>query len=225
MPQQIRPAPGRARDGDTEQRILEAAQKVFIRRGTAGARMQEIAEEAGVNQALLHYYFRTKDRLATAVFVEAAGRVLPAVLAIVASELPLDQKVERFVATYLDEIRQRPFLPAYIIAELHHHPERLLGAVSGLPDAARPATPAAPPPFRIPLAMLQAQLDAGAAAGELRPMPALHFLVNALGLTIFPFLAQPLLRFAAGMDDAAFDRFLDERKRELPGFIMRGLRA
>ena len=64
----------------SEQRILAAARSVFIRRGTAGARMQEIAEEAGVNQALLHYYFRTKDRLAEAVFAEVAGRLAPAIV-------------------------------------------------------------------------------------------------------------------------------------------------
>lgn len=209
--------PPAARDRDTERRILEAAHAVFMRRGTAGARMQEIAEEAGVNQALLHYYFRTKDRLATAVFLMAVTRVLPAVLAIVASDLPLDAKLERFVATYIDEIRQRPFIPAYIVSELHHHPERLLGAATGALDTA-------PSGFRARLDGLQAQLDAGAAAGELRPMSALQFLVNTLSLTVFPFLAQPLLRFGAGLDDTAFDRLLEERKKELPGFIMRGMR-
>jgi len=59
----IKPS-SQARDGDTEQRILDAAHTVFLRRGTAGARMQEIAKEAAVNSALLHYYFRSKERLA-----------------------------------------------------------------------------------------------------------------------------------------------------------------
>src|SRR5215470_18834221 len=70
----------RRRDGLTEQRILDAAHAVFVRRGTAGARMQEIAREAGVNQALLHYYFRTKDQLARAAFARAAAEFLPAVI-------------------------------------------------------------------------------------------------------------------------------------------------
>src|SRR5262252_672983 len=75
---------GRARrDGDTEQRILDAAHTVFVRRGTAGARMQEIAAEARVNQALLHYYFRTKERLARAAFERAAMQLMPAVVRII----------------------------------------------------------------------------------------------------------------------------------------------
>src|SRR5258705_12114381 len=68
------------RDRDTEQRILDAAHVVFLRRGSAGARTQEIAREAGVNSALLHYYFRTKDRLAQAVFQRAAMQLMPAVI-------------------------------------------------------------------------------------------------------------------------------------------------
>src|SRR4026207_2069133 len=96
-----KPAP-RSRDQDTEQRILAAARTVFLRSGTAGARMQEIAAEAGVNQALLHYYFRSKDRLAEAVFQEAAGRLVPAVLGLLASDSTLEQKVEQVVHLYID---------------------------------------------------------------------------------------------------------------------------
>src|SRR5829696_1324442 len=91
------PAPRAQRDGDTEQRILEAARRVFVQRGTAGARMQEIAEEAGVNQALLHYYFRSKDGLAATVFSEAASRLLPTIVRILGSDESLEGKVERFV--------------------------------------------------------------------------------------------------------------------------------
>src|SRR5215475_13062499 len=94
------PEPRRARarrDGRTEQRILDAAHAVFVRSGTAGARTQEIAKEAGVNSALLHYYFRTKERLAQAVFARAAGQLFPAVLRILGSDAPLDDKVAQVI--------------------------------------------------------------------------------------------------------------------------------
>src|SRR5918992_4628251 len=107
-------------DLDTEQRILEAARVVFIRRGTAGARMQEIAAEAGVNQALLHYYFRSKERLAEAVFGQVAGRILPTVFGILSSDVAIEDKVERIVGVYLDSFSRSPFLPGYILSELHH---------------------------------------------------------------------------------------------------------
>src|SRR6267142_316153 len=101
-PQGARPAPRKAGpapepDRDAEQRILDAAHAVFVRRGTAGARMQEIAAEAGVNQALLHYYFRSKDRLAHAAFERAASQFMPAVIQVLASDEELDAKVTRIV--------------------------------------------------------------------------------------------------------------------------------
>src|SRR3954449_2212338 len=79
------------RDGDTEQRILDAAHSVFVRRGTAGARMQEIAAAAGVNQALLHYYFRNKEQLAQAAFERAAQGFMPAVVQVIASDIGLEE--------------------------------------------------------------------------------------------------------------------------------------
>src|SRR3954469_21716372 len=84
-----------ARDGQSEQRILDAARAVFIRRGTAGARMQEIAREAGVNQALLHYYFRSKEGLSPAVFEQFASRLFPALIQILGGNELLDDKIDR----------------------------------------------------------------------------------------------------------------------------------
>ena len=205
-------------DGDTERRILDAARHVFTRRGTAGARMQEIAEEAGVNQALLHYYFRTKDRLAEAVFREAALRLAPAVGGILGSDLPLEEKIERFVHLYIDTARRNPFLPGYVLAEMHHHPDRIVALAAGL---ARSAPAALAQPL---VARLDAQLRAAAAAGTMRPISPQQFLVNLLGLCVMPFAARPMLTAVLGLDAAAFDRFLDERRAELPAFIIRGLR-
>jgi TetR/AcrR family transcriptional regulator len=84
-PRQLRAARS-SRSADTEQRILDAAHAVFVRRGTAGARMQEIAAEAGVNQALLHYYFRSKEQLARAAFERAGSQLMPAIVRAMGSE-------------------------------------------------------------------------------------------------------------------------------------------
>src|SRR4029078_10382413 len=102
--------PGRAvrtpssRDGETEQKILDAARRVFLRDGTAGTRMQEIAREAGVNQALLHYYFRSKERLSTAVFQQIAGRIFPTIAEVLMGPSSLDEKIARLVATYVETL-------------------------------------------------------------------------------------------------------------------------
>jgi AcrR family transcriptional regulator len=207
-----------ARDGDTEQRILEAAHRVFVRGGTAGARTQEIAAEAGVNSALLHYYFRSKERLAAAVFRRAAGELFPAVTRVLVSDLPLDQKVREVIAIELDRLSRTPYLPAYIISELAYHPERireLLAALTGEQPGALGQTV---------LTTIRAQIRAEVRAGRLRPIGAEPFLVNLLSLCIFPFAAQPMLAALLGLDNESFARFIRDRKRELPEFFMKALR-
>jgi TetR/AcrR family transcriptional regulator len=207
-----------AREPATEQRILEAARAVFLRRGTAGARMQEIAAEAGVNQALLHYYFRTKERLSAAVFQQVASRIFPALAQTLGAGISLDEKVERLIAIYLDNLSQNLFVPGYVISELHYHPERvqqlLSGALGADPKIVMPAL----------LKNLERQINERVRAGTMRPIKAQQFVINLISLCIFPFAARPMLSIVFGMDDAAFMRFIELRKKELPGFFLGALR-
>lgn len=207
------------KDQDTEQRILQAARTVFVRSGTAGARMQEIAEEAGVNQALLHYYFRSKERLSEAVFADTAGRMFPAIIAILGSDASIAEKVDKVVETYLENMLRSPFLPGYIISELHHHPERipkLLGNLAGksFASALEPV-----------LGKLDKQLAAEARRHRMRRISAQQFLANLLSLCVFPFAARPMLCAAFGLDDEGFARFIAARRKELPQFIMNALES
>ena len=210
--------PVKSPDLATEQRILDAARTVFVRRGTAGARMQEIAEEAGVNQALLHYYFRSKDRLAAAVFQQLAERLFPALMQTLGSDLPLDAKIDRVVALYLENLQRSPFLPGYLLSELHHHPERveqLLASVAG-----RSPRDVIPPAF----AKLAMQIDERVKAKTMRPIRPEQFAANLISLCIFPFAARPMLQIVFNMDDAAFAQFIERRATELPEFFRNALR-
>ncbi|MBX6330306.1 MAG: TetR/AcrR family transcriptional regulator [Gemmatimonadaceae bacterium] len=213
-----REAPPPAADGDTEQRILEAAHRVFVRRGTAGARMQEIAAEAGVNHALLHYYFRSKAALARAVFQTVARRLLPPVMAALGSDAPIEEKVEQVIHLEIDHLSQHPFLPAYLIGELHHDPQR----ARELATAALQADPAQVRP-RV-MATLRRQIAEAVRAGTMRPITPEQFTVNLLSLCIFPFAARPMLTTMLGLDQKAYERFIAQRRAELPAFFLRALR-
>jgi TetR/AcrR family transcriptional regulator len=206
------------RDGDTEQRILDAAHVVFVRTGTAGARMQEIAREAGVNSALLHYYFRSKDRLAEAVFHRAAAQLMPAVVGVLVSDRSLPDKVRAIVEIELDRLTRTPYLPAYIISELAHHPERITQLVSAL-TGARPEALG-----RKLLRMVGEQITEAVRAGRMRPIAPEQFMVNLLSLCIFPFAARPMIGALMGLDDKAFARFIRERRDTLPDFFLNALR-
>lgn len=207
-----------ARDGDTEQRILDAAHTVFVRRGTAGARMQEIAEEAGVNKALLHYYFRSKNRLGDAVFRRVATELFSRAGAIFGADDDLDVKVRQIIGLYLDQLAHTPYVPGYIIGELTQHPDRarqLLDAVRQFRDQANA------PDF---IGALARQLRAEARKGHIRAIPVEQFVVNLVSLCIFPFAARPLVATILQLDDRGFGRFVEERKRTLPTFFLNALR-
>jgi TetR/AcrR family transcriptional regulator len=207
-----------SRDRDTEQRILDAAHAVFVRRGTAGARTQEIAKEAGVNSALLHYYFRSKERLADAVFQRAAGELMPTVIRILGSDAELETKVEQVVDVELRQLLKTPYLPGYILSELAHHPERvrqLFSTVTGMTPSEIGARV-----FKV----LGAQINARVRTGRMHPIAPEQLAVNLLALCVFPFAARPMVMALLGLDQAGFNQFIERRRKELAPFFLRALR-
>jgi AcrR family transcriptional regulator len=205
-------------DRGTETRILDAAHAVFLRRGTAGARMQEIAHEAGVNPALLHYYFRSKERLSAAVFQRAAAQLLPAVVRALASQEPLEHKVREVIDVELRQLLATPYLPGYILSELAHRPERVRELVSTLVGKLPEEL------GRNILGTLRTQINAAVRAGDVRPIAPEEFVVNLLSLCIFPFAARPLWSVMLGWDDEGFQRFMARRRRDLPVFFLKAIR-
>jgi TetR/AcrR family transcriptional regulator len=211
-------APPKGQDLDTQTKILEAARRVFTRLGTAGARVQDIAAEARVNQALVHYHFGSKEALAERVFFDAAGGMMRAMRVVADPALTLEELVARFVTAYIDTVRKTPFIPGYILAETTQNPERL--------DALMQRTLGAAPGTLGPMAVerITRLIEAGVAAGTIRPTTTRQLIVNTMALVAFPFVARPILSAVMSLDGASFDEFLDERRRELPGFILSALR-
>jgi AcrR family transcriptional regulator len=206
------------RDSDTERQILDAAHTVFVRHGTAGARMQEIADEAGVNKALLHYYFRSKSRLASAVFQRVAAALFARLGEVLGGEGDLEDKLPRVIALYLDQLSKTPYAPGYILSELNQHPGRarefaeaihVLRARAGVPDL---------------LASVDRQIKARVRAGAMRPIATEQFIANLASLCVFPFAARPMLGAVLGWDDGGFERFIKQRRSALPRFFLDALR-
>lgn len=203
------------KDKQTEERILEAAQRVFVRHGFAGARTQDIADEAGVNRALINYYFRSRDNLAEAVFLRTAGTLFPKLLETMSGTLALEAKIQQVVDLEFDMLEQNPYLPLYLLAELQYHPDQLRSMLQKrLPiGAMREAV----------LKTLQAQLDAEAKAGRIRPILAQDLLIMLLSLIIFPFAASGMIEIMLGFPPADQQVMNARRRTELTGFIMRGI--
>jgi AcrR family transcriptional regulator len=198
-------------DQETRDRILNAAERVFIRKGTASGRTQEIADEAGVNKALVHYYFGTKAALADGIFARALGTLVPRIFGILADpSRDIEQKVPAIVKEQIDFHTAHPYLAGYMVSELHAHPERIARMVTAH--------------GRIPLDVLRRQLQEGAKAGKLRRISPEQFVANMMGLLLFPFAIRTALCRLLGFDSERWEAFLEERRRILPDFVMGGLR-
>lgn len=201
-------------ENSTKARILKAAHTVFVRQGTHRANLKDIAEEADVNQALLHYYFSDKETLADTVFEKVASEFFPRIKAILSSERSIEEKVKTFVPKYIELIEQNPYLPSYVVGELNQNPEEMKGRVREMGLV----------PFE-GLDTLDEQLQERAEEGSMRPTSAEQFVVNLLSLCVFPFVARPLIEAVMGMDDEAFADFIDARKTTVPEFVLCGLQS
>ena len=198
-------------DRETADRILDAAHAVFLRKGTANSRTQEIADEAGVNKALVHYYFGTKAALADAIFERALGTLVPLMFGILADQnRSIDQKVRDIVREQIDFHSARPYLAGYMVSEMHAEPERITAIM------ARRGSP--------PRDVLRRQIREAVESGTMRPITAEQFIVNLMGLLIFPFALRPGLSRLLGIRPSGWADFMEERKRLLPDFILAGLR-
>ncbi|MGA7307076.1 MAG: TetR/AcrR family transcriptional regulator [Rhodothermales bacterium] len=194
----------------TEDKIFAAARDVFYEQGYDGARMQEIARRAGINQSMLHYYFRTKEKLFAAVFRIAAAEVLFKVLSVLDEDIPLFQKIEQFVHSYIDVISDNPHIPAFVLQELRRNPDRLKSVVG---EGAKGR-----------LSVLRRQVVEAVEAGEIRPITPGHLIANMLGLSVFPFIARPMLQTGLELDPDDYDAFLAERKEVVTSFILNALK-
>ena len=125
-------------DTSTEEKILEAAKKVFTSKGMYGARMQDIADEAGINKALLHYYFRSKQKLFEVIFAAAAQKLFTKINFIFESDMPLFEKIEHFTEEYITVMMESPYLPLFVLNELSQDSQAFLNKVWGKQNLPRP---------------------------------------------------------------------------------------
>ncbi len=190
---------------DTKTRILDAADAVFVRRGIDGARMQDIADQAGVNKALLHYHFRSKADFARAVWLRSASSFVPGIFQMIGSDISLDEKIERFVDAYHTRLAKHPYLLAYVIGEAARHPD----FVGDFYSAERRKA------ARRSLERVREQINERAKRKKITPVPADQFLVTLVGSCLFPFVAQPMIAEALGLGPKELRAFMERRRAEL----------
>ncbi len=195
----------------TENQILEAAKHVFQNKGMDGARMQEIADEAKINKAMLHYYYRSKQLLFEAVFRNAFSLLAPQLNKVLNDDSSIEDKVRNFTSSYISFISKHPYIPNFIIQELNRNPEfiKKIGENGAFPNIDK----------------FKKQVETEVKQGILKPIAAEQLFVHLLSLNVFPFVAKPLLKAFVNLDDKAFKQFIEIRKTAVADFIIQSIKV
>ncbi len=195
----------------TEVKILVSAKKVFYQKGLKGARMQEIADDAGVNKAMLHYYFRSKEKLFDKVFEESVQSVTPVLMNVFLEDSDLNTKIAHLVEMLIDLFMNEPYLSNFIVNELSQNPEKLFLNVLDLEDGLIGKV--------IPLInqQLQVEIEKGNINSEIR---SAELIVNIMSLCLFPIMSQTVLQKTLGIDDERMIRFMNKRKQTVTQFVL-----
>lgn len=186
-------------DNSTEEKIKAAARKVFLKKGFSGARTRDIAEEADINLALLNYYFRSKEKLFDLVMMENLQQFLLGLKSVLHNEKSsITEKVAIIAEEYIDMLKANPDLPVFVLSEIRTNPEKLA-------DIMKVKT------LLLESVFFKQLMEAS--KGKLHPM---HLLINIMGLTVFPFVAGPLLQHVGNMKTEDYHKMMDDRKKMIP---------
>jgi len=187
---------------NNETRILEAAKTIFLKKGKDGARMQEIADKAKINKSLLHYYFRSKNKLFDAVFEYVFKNFSTNIFEVFSEEISFQEKIKIFVASYIDVVAKNPFIPVFVINELNSKStDKLVKQLKKI---------------GVRTDLIESQIKEEIKQGRIVPVNPRHLMIDIIALSVFPFVALPIFRemIFNGNDDEA-QTFLEERKKHV----------
>ncbi|MBX3256078.1 MAG: TetR/AcrR family transcriptional regulator [Chitinophagaceae bacterium] len=188
------------KQASTEEKIKEAARKVFTQKGYAATRTRDIAEEAGLNLALLNYYFRSKEKLFEMIMKEKMQQLFGVMTHLLNDKATtLDQKVEQIVSNYIDMLMQNPDLPLFVLSEIRNN--------TGM--------------FRqLQVGKLIRNSHFVKQLKERQPgLQPLHFIVSMLGMVVFPFVSKPVFQSLEVLSEDSFAEMMKQRKVLVPKWM------
>lgn len=200
------------KDKNTEQMILQVARKAFVQKGLSGARMQDIADEAGINKALVYYYFETKEKLFALIFEEEFGKFFSTLAQAISSDTPLFEKIEKIVTLDIERLSQFPDMPLFVINEISRNPEMLTKRVKQMN-------------VKTVMEGFQKQINTEIKKGNIKKISAPQLLINIQSLCVFPFLAKPMLRQVMQMSEKDYQAMILIRKKEVVDFIISAIKV
>ncbi len=200
------------KDNCAEEKIKEAARKLFTQKGYSAVKTRDIAAEAGINLALLNYYFRSKEKLFEIIMFENLERFAKGIAIIMGDEQKtIDEKIEVIVNYYIDMLTQNPDLPLFVLNEMRRDSSRIPETIDNKVGPMR--------------THFMKQITDSMKAGDITPINPMHIMANMIGLIIFPFAARPMLEKLGRMNDNDFQCLMQERKKLIPIWLKAMMQA
>jgi AcrR family transcriptional regulator len=197
-------------DKQTEEKIFEAATDVFVEKGMDGARMQDIANHAGINKALLHYYFRTKDQLFNKVFEKIAGKMFQKFAPVFDENLSLEEKIRFFFRAHITFLQENPRLPGFILNEINRNPVRIKKLLKNIE-------------FRKIWTILNEQHKAELERYNITEETLPQIMTSIAAISVFPFAARGILEGIFENMGINFDKYMEERKEFAADFVIKAI--
>jgi AcrR family transcriptional regulator len=197
-------------DKQTEEKIFESATEVFIEKGMDGARMQDIADHAGINKSLLHYYYRTKDHLFNAVFEMIAGQMFKKFAPVFDENLSLEDKIRFFFQEHIAFLQKNPRLPSFLLNELNRNPERIKKLIQSI-DINKIWT------------TLEKQHKEELVKYNITKETIPQLMTSIAALSVFPFAAKAIISGIMEKMGYDFDEYIEVRKKYAADFVIKAI--
>ncbi|MBK8881466.1 MAG: TetR/AcrR family transcriptional regulator [Bacteroidales bacterium] len=194
----------------TEDKIFEAATEVFLEKGMDGARMQDIANQAGINKALLHYYYRTKEKLFSAVFEMIAKQILKKFAPVLDENLSLEEKIRFFFKEHISFLQKNPRLPGFLLNEVNRHPERIKKLLASID-------------FDGLWLKIYEQHKQEFDRYNITQATLPQLMISMAAISVFPFAAKGILEGILGKVNVDFNDFMEERKEFAAEFVIKAI--
>lgn len=192
------------KNASTEEQIKEAAKRVFTRKGYAATRTRDIAEESGFNLALINYYFRSKEKLFDIIMMEQLQVFIHSVTGMLNDPATtFQEKITLLVAHYIDMLKANPGLAFFIMNEVNANPHKFVSK-AGIE--------------RHDLYVMKQWAEIMANSKNM-PVNPVHILINIISMTVFPFIAAPIMSFRIAQSQEQFNKLMDERKKLIPMWV------
>lgn len=195
---------------DTGEKILNAATLEFEEKGFSGARMQHIADKAGINKALLHYYYKSKDTLFLIIIKQALIIFMPRLVSIFEDDNDIISNIENFTYSYIETFIKNPRIPGFIIQEINNHPERVMELFHS---------------SGVKIENIKRKINRAIDEGLIEEIEPEQLIINIISLCLFPFIAKPVIEgVILNESNLTFEKLIEKRKTEVAKFIIKAIK-